>query len=109
MNKDLFEGKWNQVKGKVKEKWGKLTDNDLTQINGKRDQLVGKLQERYGYQKEQAERELRDLEGRICNTCNTTESSHGKREEAFSGSAPSNAKRNPEAGTKHGNRQKDDR
>jgi len=52
------EGKWEQVKGKVKEKWGKLTDDDLMRIKGKRDQLSGKLQERYGYVKDQAEREI---------------------------------------------------
>lgn len=58
VNKDTFEGKWNQVKGSVKEKWGKLTDDDITMIRGKRDQLLGKLQERYGYAKDQAEKEL---------------------------------------------------
>jgi len=58
MNKDKFEGKWKEFKGKVKEKWGKLTDNDLTQINGKYDQFVGTLQKRYGYEKEQAEKEF---------------------------------------------------
>jgi uncharacterized protein YjbJ (UPF0337 family) len=58
MNSDQFEGKWKQLSGKVKEKWGKLTDDDLAAINGKRDQLVGKLQERYGMAKEQAEKQL---------------------------------------------------
>ncbi len=58
MNWDTFKGEWKQVTGKVKEKWGKLTDDDLTAIAGKKDQLVGKLQERYGYEKDQAEREL---------------------------------------------------
>jgi uncharacterized protein YjbJ (UPF0337 family) len=51
-------GNWKQVKGKVKEKWGKLTDDDLEVIEGKKDQLLGRLQERYGYSKEQAEKEL---------------------------------------------------
>lgn len=51
MNKEQFEGIWNQMKGKVKEKWGKLTDDDLTQINGRRDQLLGKLEQRYGKEK----------------------------------------------------------
>jgi uncharacterized protein YjbJ (UPF0337 family) len=55
------KGDWKQFKGKVKEKWGKLTDDDLTTIEGKRDQLAGKLPERYGYGKEQAERELDDF------------------------------------------------
>jgi len=61
MNWDQVKGNWKQVTGKVKEKWGQLTDDDLTAIAGKRDQLVGKLQERYGYGKEQAERELDDF------------------------------------------------
>ena len=50
------EGSWKQVKGQVKEKWGKLTDDDLTTINGKRDQLEGKIQERYGLAKDQVRR-----------------------------------------------------
>jgi uncharacterized protein YjbJ (UPF0337 family) len=58
MNWDQIKGNWKQIKGKVKEKWGKLTDDDLTTIAGKRDQLAGKLQEKYGYEKVQAEREL---------------------------------------------------
>jgi uncharacterized protein YjbJ (UPF0337 family) len=52
------KGNWKQFKGKAKEKWGKLTDDDLTIIAGKRDQLAGKIQERYGYDKKHAEREL---------------------------------------------------
>jgi uncharacterized protein YjbJ (UPF0337 family) len=58
MNWDTLKGNWKQFSGKVKEKWGKLTDDDLTTVAGKRDQLLGKLQERYGYGKDQAEREL---------------------------------------------------
>ena len=61
MNWDTLKGKWKQVSGKVKEKWGKLTDDDLTAIAGKRDQLLGKLQQRYGYEKQQAEKELDDF------------------------------------------------
>ena len=57
MNTDWMEGNWNIAKGKVKEKWGKLTDDDLDVIRGKRDQLIGALQKRYGYAREQAERE----------------------------------------------------
>ena len=57
MNWDQVEGKWKQMKGSVKEKWGKLTDDDLTYIGGTKDKLLGKQQERYGYSKEQAERE----------------------------------------------------
>lgn len=62
MNKDIFEGKWNEFKGKIKEQWGKLTDDDLTQINGKKDQLLGKLQTRYGYTKEHAEKVWNEFE-----------------------------------------------
>ena len=58
MNWDQIQGNWKQMTDKVKEKWGKLTDNDLTMIAGKRDQLAGILQERYGYAKEVAEKEL---------------------------------------------------
>ena len=64
MNKDEVGGNWKQVKGKVKEQWGKLTDDDMTVIEGKRDQLVGKVQERYGYAKDQAEKEVSDWEKR---------------------------------------------
>ncbi len=56
MNKDEIGGNWKQFKGKAKEQWGKLTDDDMTVIEGKRDQLVGKIQERYGYEKIQAEK-----------------------------------------------------
>jgi uncharacterized protein YjbJ (UPF0337 family) len=58
MNWDTIKGQWKELSGKVKEKWGKLTDDDLTAIGGKKDQLVGRLQQRYGYGKEQAEKEL---------------------------------------------------
>ena len=56
MNWDQIEGKWAQLKGSAKEKWGKLTDDDWKVIEGKRDQLAGRLQERYGYTKEQVEK-----------------------------------------------------
>jgi uncharacterized protein YjbJ (UPF0337 family) len=58
MNWDQVEGKWKQVKGSVKSRWGKLTDDDLDVISGKKDQLVGRIQERYGIQKDQAQREV---------------------------------------------------
>ena len=57
MNWDTIKGQWKQVKGKVREKWGDFTDDDLEAIGGVKDQFVGKLQERYGYAKEKAERE----------------------------------------------------
>ena len=60
MNSDVLQGKWKQVRGKAKEWWGNLTDDDLDVIDGNRDQLIGKLQERYGYSKDQAVREVND-------------------------------------------------
>jgi len=62
---DQIEGNWRQFKGKVKETWGNLTDDEIDQIAGKRDILLGKIQERYGMQKDEAERRLRDFENRI--------------------------------------------
>lgn len=58
MNWEQISGLWKQWTGKAKQKWGKLTDDDLTVIAGKRDELAGLLQERYGYAKEQAEKEI---------------------------------------------------
>lgn len=58
MNNDTLKGKWKQVRGSAKEKWGKLTDDDLDVIDGQREQLVGKVQERYGKGREEAEREV---------------------------------------------------
>ena len=60
MNSDQLEGNWKQLKGKVREKWGKLTNDDLDVINGKREQLLGKLQEKYGIAKDEASRQLDD-------------------------------------------------
>jgi uncharacterized protein YjbJ (UPF0337 family) len=62
---DQIEGNWKQFKGKVKETWGDLTDDELDQIAGKRDVLLGKIQERYGMEKDEAERRLRDFEDRL--------------------------------------------
>jgi uncharacterized protein YjbJ (UPF0337 family) len=58
MNWDQVEGQWKNLKGTIREKWGKFTDDDLETIAGKKDRLVGKLQERYGLEKERAEAEL---------------------------------------------------
>jgi uncharacterized protein YjbJ (UPF0337 family) len=60
MNWDRVEGNWKQFTGKVKEKWGNLTDDDIATINGRREQLEGKLQERYGYSKDLVKREIDD-------------------------------------------------
>ena len=58
MNWDQIQGKWKQSVGKIKEKWGKLTDDDLNVVAGKRDQLVGRIQERYGIAKDSAEKQV---------------------------------------------------
>jgi uncharacterized protein YjbJ (UPF0337 family) len=58
MNQDILEGKWTQLKGRVKEQWGKLTDDDLDRIAGKSEQLVGMIQERYGIAREEAQRQV---------------------------------------------------
>ena len=58
MNTDVLEGKWKQLRGEIREKWGELTDDELDQIAGKRDKLIGKLQEKYGYSRDEATREL---------------------------------------------------
>ena len=60
MDWNRVEGNWKQMKGKVKEKWGNLTDDDLTAVNGKRDQLEGKIQERYGLAKDQVKKDVDD-------------------------------------------------
>lgn len=58
MDKDIIKGKWHEVKGKLKQKWGKLTDDDLTQMKGSYEELSGAIQKRYGYQKDQAKKEI---------------------------------------------------
>lgn len=61
MNKTVMKGKWHQTKGAMKEQWGRLTDDDVKMFLGEGEQLVGKLQERYGYTREQAEKEVADF------------------------------------------------
>jgi uncharacterized protein YjbJ (UPF0337 family) len=58
MNSDQLEGKWKQVKGEVREKWGRLTDDDIHVVAGRREQLIGRIQERYGVAKEEATRQV---------------------------------------------------
>ena len=62
MNWNKVEGNWNQFKGKVKEKWGELTDDELDQIAGKRDILIGKIQEKYGLAEDEAEKRIKEFE-----------------------------------------------
>jgi len=66
MNWDQIEGNWKQFKGKVQQQWGKFTDDDMTKMSGKRTEVIGRLQERYGFAKEQAEKELDEF----CRSCN---------------------------------------
>ncbi|MGE6330062.1 CsbD family protein [Psychrobacter pacificensis] len=60
MNDNTLKGEWKQLKGSVKQKWGELTDDDLDQVEGSRDKLVGRIQERYGHAQDHAEREVDD-------------------------------------------------
>ena len=62
MNEDIIKGKWSQLSGKLREKWGKLTDGDVTQAGGHREYLIGRLQERYGIAKEKAEVQVKEFE-----------------------------------------------
>ena len=65
MNWDRIEGNWKQMSGKVKQKWGRLTDDEITRANGSREQLEGMIQARYGYSKDQARKEVEDWLGRM--------------------------------------------
>ncbi len=65
MNSDVIKGKWKQLTGKIKERWGDLTDDDLQAADEHAEYLVGKLQERYGWSKERAEQEVRDFSDRL--------------------------------------------
>ena len=61
INSDVLKGKWQQLKGEARIQWGRLTDDDLDQIQGNIEKLAGKLQERYGYAREEADREVEDF------------------------------------------------
>jgi uncharacterized protein YjbJ (UPF0337 family) len=61
INTDILKGKWNQLKGKIQQQWGDLTDDDLDRIAGRRDEFIGVLQEKYGRTREEAEREVNDF------------------------------------------------
>jgi uncharacterized protein YjbJ (UPF0337 family) len=63
VNTEQLKGNWNQLKGKAKQQWGKLTDDDLMRVEGNQDELVGRIQERYGIAKEEAERQVNDFLG----------------------------------------------
>lgn len=61
MNWDVIHGKWDQIKGSVKEQWGELTDDELTQVAGSRDKMAGKLQEKYGWTKTEVDEKMNDF------------------------------------------------
>ena len=61
MNEDILKGKWRQIKGEVKSRWGKLTDDDVDRVEGDAEKLIGRVQERYGYLRDEAKREVDDF------------------------------------------------
>ncbi|AHE67944.1 CsbD family protein [Legionella oakridgensis] len=61
MNKDIFQGEWQELKGKLRQAWGKLTNNDLEEIKGNQQEIYGKLQKHYGYTKEEAKKAVQDF------------------------------------------------
>ncbi|MBA2780657.1 CsbD family protein [Billgrantia kenyensis] len=65
MNWDQIEGKWKEVKGKARTSWGELTDDELDQVGGKKDELIGKIQKRYGLEREEAERQVDDWANKL--------------------------------------------
>jgi len=65
VNQDILQGKWKQVKGQAKQQWGKLTDNQLDRIEGRTEELVGLVQEAYGYSRERAQKEVDDFAHRV--------------------------------------------
>jgi uncharacterized protein YjbJ (UPF0337 family) len=65
MNRDQLEGRWEQLKGKVHERWGQLTNDDIEKVKGQARQLAGAIQERYGISKDEAERQIEEF----CETC----------------------------------------
>lgn len=62
MNKDIFEGKWEEIKGQMRQAWGKLTDDDFETIRGNQQEIYGKLQKHYGYTKEQVDKAIHDFQ-----------------------------------------------
>ena len=82
MDWNIIEGKWKELKGKAREEWGKLTDDDLEIMAGSKDKLAGRIQERYGIAKEDAERQVDDW----ATTVQLPETERARRKEAGSGS-----------------------
>jgi uncharacterized protein YjbJ (UPF0337 family) len=65
MNRDILSGMWKQVRGQIRETWGEITDDELDEIEGKRDKLIGKIQEKYGYSRMEAEAEVDKFLARV--------------------------------------------
>ena len=61
MNPEILKGRWNELKGEIRTRWGKLTDDDVAEIQGQAEKMIGKLQQRYGYKREQAEKDIQDF------------------------------------------------
>ena len=76
MNADTLKGQWHQIKGEVKNQWGKLTDSDLDQIAGQSEKLIGAIQERYGYARDRAEREVRSFRAEMDKETSTPATKH---------------------------------
>ena len=76
MNKDTFKGEWNQLKGKIKQEWADLTDDDLTHAEGSFDKLVGRIQERYGHTKDKVEQQVREWREGVQNSVSTKLKTH---------------------------------
>ena len=80
MNDDIFKGQWKQIKGVAKQAWGELTDDDLVKVGGSAERMVGVLQEKYGWAKDRAERELSQVVDRLRNDDKPqSESARGRR------------------------------
>jgi len=82
MNSDQLKGKWKQLKGSVKERWGKLTDDDIDVIDGKHDQLIGKVQEKYGIAREAAQKQVEEWNATLAHDANIHQSDVEQRREA---------------------------
>jgi len=65
MNNDIIKGKWKQITGEAKKQWGKLTDDQIDQINGDREKLIGEIQENYGVARDEAEKQVKEFEDRM--------------------------------------------
>ena len=78
MNRDVIEGNWKQLKGKVRERWGKLTDDHIAAINGRREMLAGKIQETYGIGRDEAERQIADWQNAIRDDVNESRTANAR-------------------------------